>query len=222
MEGVSCIGELCRRLHAAWRLRHEADQRPGALRSTCSEVGTIKEHLPVFGVGPIYGAVLVLMTAAGILLSAAGYLPVASVPFFRRPMMAAGILLLVLGALFWWSAVFQARVDDHIKNNTLATEGVYAWVRNPIYSAFLMACTGALLLADNLWLLVLPVPFWAFLTALMKCTEEKWLLKLHGQEYLDYCSRVNRCIPWFPKRIEKEREKPFGPGGKETRPKEKR
>ena len=160
-------------------------------------------HLPVFGVGPIYGAVIILLTAAGMLLSSAGYLPVTALPALRVPLLVIGILLIVLGAAFWCSAVFQARVDDHIKDNTLVTTGVYAWVRNPIYSAFLMACTGVLLLANNLWLLVLPIAFWAFWTVLMKCTEEKWLAKLHRQDYLDYCSRVNRCIPWFPKRITK-------------------
>ena len=25
--------------------------------------------------------------------------------------------------------------------------------------------------------------------------EEKWLRELYGQEYEDYCKRVNRCIP---------------------------
>lgn len=60
--------------------------------------------------------------------------------------------MILFGAWLWYSAVFLARVDDHIKGNTLAATGIYAWVRNPIYSAFLLACTGALLLADNLLL----------------------------------------------------------------------
>lgn len=50
----------------------------------------------------------------------------------------------------------------------------------------------------------LPVVFWPFLTALMKRTEEKRLLERFGQEYADYCRRVNRCIPWFPRRIKEE------------------
>lgn len=27
--------------------------------------------------------------------------------------------------------------------------------------------------------------------------EEKWLAELYGQEYIDYCKKENRCIPWF-------------------------
>ena len=162
-----------------------------------------QEHLALFGVGPLYGAAVIVLTAAGIVLSRTGCLPAAGMGAFRLPAMALGIALIVLGAAFWWSAVFRARVDDHIRSNTLVTTGVYAWVRNPIYTAFLMACTGALLLAGHLWLLVLPVVFWAFLTVLMKGTEERWLEDLYGQEYRDYCARVNRCIPWVP-RMKKE------------------
>lgn len=158
-----------------------------------------KQHLPMYGVGPLYVAVILALTVAGIVLTAVGWIPTARVAFLRIPLRIIGILLIVLGACLWWSAVFLARVDDHIKDNTLVTGGVYAWVRNPIYSAFLLACTGALLLADDLWLLVLPVVYWLYLTVLMKHTEEKWLAALHGQSYLDYCGRVNRCIPWPPR-----------------------
>lgn len=41
--------------------------------------------------------------------------------------------------------------------NHLVTTGVYACVRNPIYSAFLIACTGALMIYGNLYLFVLPL-----------------------------------------------------------------
>lgn len=157
-----------------------------------------RQHLPMYGVGPVYVAVILALTAAGIVLTAVGWIPAARAEFLRIPLQIIGILLIALGAWFWRSAVFRSKVDQHIKDNTLVTTGVYAWVRNPIYSAFLMACTGALLLAGNLWLLALPPVYWAFLTALMKGTEEKWLAALHGQVYEDYCGRVNRCIPWFP------------------------
>ena len=34
----------------------------------------------------------------------------------------------------------------------------------------------------------------------LKLTEEKWLLSLYKQEYADYLKRVNRCIPWLPRK----------------------
>ena len=46
-----------------------------------------------------------------------------------------------------------------------------------------------------------PGPFFGViviaLTVLLKQTEEKWLSDLYGEEYKDYCRRVNCCIPWF-------------------------
>lgn len=79
------------------------------------------------------------------------------------------------------------------------TTGVYAWVRNPIYAAISMSCTGVLYLKQDAWLYLLPFFYWAFLTGLMKQTEEKWMVAHFKEEYRTYCKEVNRCIPWFPK-----------------------
>lgn len=32
-------------------------------------------------------------------------------------------------------------------------------------------------------------------------TEEKWLFNLYKQDYADYLKRVNRCIPWPPRKV---------------------
>ncbi|MGP1449285.1 MAG: methyltransferase family protein, partial [Filifactor alocis] len=87
-----------------------------------------------------------------------------------------------------------------LKENRLVTHGVYAYVRNPIYSAWIFICTGILLLGHDIWAFVLCPIFWAYLTVLMKHTEEKWLINQYGQQYLDYMKKVNRVFPWFPRR----------------------
>ena len=152
----------------------------------------------MYGVGPVYVCCIIFLTIIGIWLSVSHQIPFKQTEVLHIPFVLVGIFLIVMGAVLWFEAVFRSKVDEHIKNNSLVTTGIYAWVRNPIYSAFLMACTGALMLADNLWLLILPLFFWLFLTVLMRCTEEKWLKNLYGQEYVEYCRKVNRCIPWPP------------------------
>lgn len=159
-----------------------------------------REHLSLYGVGPVYGCVVIAPTALGILLTCIGIVPAVRYGGFSGMAALLGAALIVAGVWLWYCAVFRAKVDDHIQNNTLATDGVYAWVRNPIYSAILMACLGALLLANNICLLILPPLYWLFLTVLLKRTEEKWLLALHGKKYVDYCRRVNRCIPRPPRK----------------------
>ena len=96
----------------------------------------------------------------------------------------------------WIMAVIVSRVDDNIKKNQLVTTGIYAWVRNPIYSACMFACTGVILMIGNAFFFVMPLIYWLFMTILMKHTEEKWLRDLYGQKYETYCKQVNRCIPW--------------------------
>ncbi len=157
------------------------------------------EHLPLYGPGPAYVLTIVTLTTAGIALSIAGVLPVADAGGARLPLAVLGTALIVCGIALWVTAVKGAGIDDGILENRLVTQGVYALVRNPIYSAFTLACAGAIAICGNLWLLVLLPIFWAFLTVLMKATEEKWLRDRYGREYDDYCARVNRCIPWFPR-----------------------
>lgn len=162
-------------------------------------MGDTSDHLPLYGPGPVYVGTVVALTAAGIALTVVGVLPSVGAGWVSLPLRALGACLVAGGVALWIAAVKGARIDDGIVENRLVTSGAYAVVRNPIYTAFTLACAGALLICGNLWLLVLLPAFWAFLTLLLKATEERWLRDRYGKEYEDYCARVNRCIPWFPR-----------------------
>ena len=157
-----------------------------------------KENLPVYGVGPIYGAVIIIMTIVGIILSKLGLINCGKLPVTKIPFVVIGALILTYGFSIWYRGFFK--IGKYIISNKLCTMGIYAIVRNPCYSGIMLMCTGVLFIADNVILLILPFVYWLFMTVLMKNTEEKWLYALYGQEYLDYCKEVNRCIPWFRKK----------------------
>ena len=157
-----------------------------------------KDHLPFFGIGPYYVGTIALLTAVGMILSGKGYLSSGLVPALKIPMLVMGILLILLGGFIWGYAFFRSKIDDGIRNNRLVTDGIYAWCRNPLYTGWMFICIGVSFFAGNLWLLVLPIIFWALMTLMMKLTEEKWLGNLYGTEYDAYCRRVNRVWPWFP------------------------
>ncbi len=158
-----------------------------------------KDHLPIYGVGPIYVILIAVFTAAAVLMRNVPLFASGKHESIRGLMTAAGVLCLIGGAALWFYAVVITKIDESIKENRLVTTGAYALVRNPIYSAFMIICTGILLIAGNLWFLVLPFVYWLLMTVLMKQTEEKWLGQLYGREYDEYCRKVNRCWPWFPK-----------------------
>lgn len=162
-----------------------------------------KNHLPVIGVGPVIVVPQIVLSAAGIFISTKEFLSFARISALRIPFTVLGVVLIILGLYLWVYANFKTKIESHIKENTLATDGVYSIVRNPIYSAFFLACTGILLFPANLILLILPVLFYFYMTVIIKNTEEKWLKALYGNEYAEYCRNVNRCIPGFPKNKER-------------------
>lgn len=157
-----------------------------------------QEHLPVMGIGPVCIAIMIAFTAAGITAVKFDLLTSGNVrsAIIAIVFVIAGILCIGGGIALWCAAVFGVRIDITIKANQLATGGVYALVRNPIYSAFLFICTGVLLFCRNWYVLILPPLFWVYLTVFMKLTEEQWLSERFGDEYAAYCKRVNRFLPW--------------------------
>ena len=157
-----------------------------------------KNHMSYFGVGPIYVMVTFVLTVIAIYIEKLKYFSIGKIQIMKIPFLILGSVLIILGIILWVEAVIISKIDKNITENKLVTTGVYAWVRNPIYSAFTIAFTGVLFLQNNLILLVFPLIYWFILTEIVK-KEEKVLEKTFGQEYLIYKSKVNRCIPWFPR-----------------------
>ena len=159
-----------------------------------------REHLPLYGIGPALCYPMAVLSAVGIWLSVKGVLPGAIENRAARIiMLVIGIVLIAEGVLLFFGADLNGNLQENIKQNKLKTNGSYRFVRNPCYCLFLLGCTGAILIAHNLLLLLLPPLFYLWMTVILKHTEEKWLAELYGAEYETYCKRVNRCIPWFPK-----------------------
>lgn len=145
----------------------------------------------------MYVFTCLILTIVALCLHFKGYLYQGEINKGKIIFIISGILLILFGIYLWLQAVIVEKIDKKIKEKKLITSGVYRLVRNPIYSAFIFIFTGTLLLTGNYFLLILPFIFWAFLTILMKNTEEKWLKNEFGKEYEIYLKEVNRVIPWI-------------------------
>ena len=154
------------------------------------------QKLPLYGVGPyiVYG--MAAVTAVGIVLFSyvfrIGTLSAPWIYIFR----ISGGFLIATGAAVWFIGALRSGMDENIAENKLKTDGIYAWVRNPMYSGWWFMITGISLMWVNIWVLITPFINWLIMTIALKKTEEKWLLDLYGEEYMKYLRRVNRCIPW--------------------------
>ncbi len=161
------------------------------------------QKLPLFGVGPyiIYG--IGLLNIIGIVL----FCYVFRIGILGRPwtyiFVIVGVLLAIVGAAIWYIGALRSDMDESITENKLQTKGIYAWVRNPMYSGWWIALSGIMLFWHNAWLLIYPLLDWLIMTIALINTEEKWLADLYGDAYLDYKKRVNRFIPWFPRKEQK-------------------
>ena len=158
------------------------------------------QKLPLYGVGPMIVFGMGAVAAIGIILfSYVWKIGVLETPWVLLCRIA-GVLLIVLGLTVWFIGALRSDMDASIAENRLQTSGIYAWVRNPMYSGWWMLFAGVCLQWHNAWVLLTVPANWMILTVSLKLTEEKWLFNLYGQDYADYMKRVNRCIPWPPRK----------------------
>lgn len=113
---------------------------------------------------------------------------------------AIGVVFLLLGLwLFYrshadlganWSITLQVR-DKH----ELITNGLYALIRHPMYSALLVYSLGQALVLPN-WI---AGPSYGiamlFLIVFRVGPEERMMLDTFGVRYAEYCSKTKRVIP---------------------------
>ncbi len=108
----------------------------------------------------------------------------------------------ILGAvsvpLFYW--VFSSlgkNVTDTVvtrKRHTLVTTGPYRWVRNPLYSVWILSWIGFGLLAANWFFMLMLILVFTVLLIRTPIEEEK-LIERFGDEYCGYMRHKGRFLP---------------------------
>jgi protein-S-isoprenylcysteine O-methyltransferase Ste14 len=102
--------------------------------------------------------------------------------------------------LFWrthkelgrnWSVSLEVR-DKH----QLVTNGVYRYVRHPMYSAFFLWAVAQLLLLPNWVAGVSGLIGFGTLFSFRVGREERLMLEAFGEQYRAYMTRTARIIPW--------------------------
>jgi protein-S-isoprenylcysteine O-methyltransferase Ste14 len=84
---------------------------------------------------------------------------------------------------------------DEAQRTQLVTDGVFAWVRNPIFSAMVVATIGLVLLVPNLISIAALLVLAAALEVQVRLVEEPYLGRTHGAAYEHYRSRTGRFLP---------------------------
>jgi len=87
------------------------------------------------------------------------------------------------------------RIGVPEERTELVTGGPFALVRNPIYTAMVVAVGGLALLAPNPLSIASVVSLIAALELQVRFAEEPQLIRSHGEEYAEYARRVGRFVP---------------------------
>lgn len=105
----------------------------------------------------------------------------------------AGILVTFLAQVAMGS---EWRIGiDKTEPTGLVTGGVFAIVRNPIFSAMILTAVGFALLVPNVIAVVAVVLLVLAIELQVRYVEEPHLQGLHGHHYSDYVATVGRFVP---------------------------
>lgn len=114
-------------------------------------------------------------------------------------MQLLGLVLTLAGYfIFIWSVIARGRYAvswEMTENHRLVTWGPYRYVRHPSYLGYFLMFFGLFFLWSNLFTLfpLVAIPGYFRITF----EEEKLLMKLFGDKYLNYQKKTGRFIPRF-------------------------
>ena len=110
-----------------------------------------------------------------------------------------GAMVFVLAvALFAWAIVTITRAGSKVPTNrpttTIVEAGPYRFTRNPVYLGMFLGLIGLAIAFDNLWLLIMLVPFALVIRYAVVAREEAYLERKFSDIYHGYRSRVRRWL----------------------------
>lgn len=148
----------------------------GALFVVSLAAGAVAPLLALLGVvEPVEALDAVVVHALGFVLAASG-------------VVATFLAQLAMGDSWRIGVESEERTD-------LVTDGLFALVRNPIYSAMLPTVLGLALIVPSPFALLACAGLAVALELQVRRVEEPYLLRTHGDAYADYGARVGRFVP---------------------------
>lgn len=103
-------------------------------------------------------------------------------------------IVLVFGAQMAMGDSWRIGVDESERTD-LVTSGPFHLVRNPIFTAVLLAVTGLALMVPNWFSVVGLALLFLGIEVEVRRIEEPYLLRIHGSAYESYASEVGRFLP---------------------------
>ena len=82
------------------------------------------------------------------------------------------------------------------RGKNLSRQGVYAFIRHPIYTTIIFHLNVLFSLWWGSFLIIFLIPIQYLFWSKIIIREEEYLVGIFGEEYIDYMSNVSRFVPW--------------------------
>jgi protein-S-isoprenylcysteine O-methyltransferase Ste14 len=139
---------------------------------------------------------LLLVGAAGALVVSLFAPAVGGAPTIRTAGVAVAVASIVLVAVaqLQMGASWRIGVDPQ-ERTELVTHGLYASIRNPIYTGMAAFAVGQLLMRPSPWTGAALVATWLGMEVQVRTVEEPYLWRVHGDHFSDWADRAGRFVP---------------------------
>ncbi|MBN1815201.1 MAG: MBL fold metallo-hydrolase [Anaerolineae bacterium] len=165
----------------------------------------MSKEMTIWGVGPKFTLFSMLCFVLALAVHTVWYplFVIQGIPL--AVLIAVGLVLISIGVPMWIAA--SKEVDRAFEAGELATQGIYALCRHPIYGSATFFVIPGILLFFRSWLLFAVSVAMVILASLLVRREEVHLRDKFGQAYLEYAASVNALFPriwrlynamWYP------------------------
>ena len=141
---------------------------------------------------------IALAISLGVICSIFFKFPIGSVPIVPY----VGLLIIIAGMIFrFWAIISLGNlftVNVTIKDNhQIKKDGLYKVIRHPSYSGSILSFIGYGISLNN-WISLVIITILIVSAMLYRIKIEEKLLTDHfGSDYLEYCQKTYRLIPWI-------------------------
>jgi protein-S-isoprenylcysteine O-methyltransferase Ste14 len=98
----------------------------------------------------------------------------------------------IRGATIGLAYIVRGGKDKKVYADELVTEGIFNHCRNPLYVGNILMLLGVGILSNSLIYVGILIPLFLFIYQAIVLAEENFLRSKFGEQFIAYCSRVNR------------------------------
>lgn len=152
----------------------------------------LKKQMNLLGVGLKFAIISCVYTAIILALHFL-WMPHLSIPILRIFTLIFGIILITIGVPIY--LISGLAIHKYFDDGKLATRGIYAYFRHPIYGSWIVFIVpGIILIINSLIGLTVPIFMYGIFKILI-VEEDKYLEEKFGEEFFKYKKRVGEIFP---------------------------